>query len=289
MGVALVRMAYRMTYEHARSRITGGSGEIRRALVLGAGDAARLLLAGIHQQGWMVLGLLDDDPAKQGARIAGVPVLGAAGGGARQPHPRRGDARGGGDAVGARRRSAAGRSNGRRHRSAGADGAQRRRTAHDPRRGDSACATSSSRTCWAASRCSSTWPASATCCAARPCWSPAPAAASAASCAGRSRASGRRGWCCYDLSEFNLYPHRAGTGRGLPGAAAGAADRRREGPAAPARHASAASAAGGVPRRGLQARAADGRAQRRSRRCAPTCWAPARRAWPRPSAAPSAS
>jgi FlaA1/EpsC-like NDP-sugar epimerase len=33
-------------------------------------------LAGIHQQGWVVLGLLDDDPAKQGARIGGVPVLG---------------------------------------------------------------------------------------------------------------------------------------------------------------------------------------------------------------------
>ncbi len=33
-------------------------------------------MAGIHQQGWIVLGLLDDDPDKQGARIAGVPVLG---------------------------------------------------------------------------------------------------------------------------------------------------------------------------------------------------------------------
>jgi FlaA1/EpsC-like NDP-sugar epimerase len=76
MGVCVVRIAYRMLYEHARSRITGGSGEIRRALVLGAGEAAKWLLAGIHQQGWTVLGLLDDDPAKQHARIAGVPVLG---------------------------------------------------------------------------------------------------------------------------------------------------------------------------------------------------------------------
>ena len=76
MGVCVVRIAYRMLYEHARSRITGGSTEIRRALVLGAGDAARWLLAGIHQQGWTVLGLLDDDPAKQRSRIAGVPVLG---------------------------------------------------------------------------------------------------------------------------------------------------------------------------------------------------------------------
>ncbi len=76
VGVCLVRIAYRMLYEHARARITGGQGEIRRAVVLGAGEAAKRLLAGIHQQGWIVLGLLDDDPAKQGARIAGVPVLG---------------------------------------------------------------------------------------------------------------------------------------------------------------------------------------------------------------------
>ena len=76
MGLALVRIAYRMTYEHARSRIAGRHGEIRRAIVLGAGDAARLLLAGLHQQGWVVLGLLDDDRSKQGARINGVPVIG---------------------------------------------------------------------------------------------------------------------------------------------------------------------------------------------------------------------
>jgi len=76
MGVCVVRIAYRMLYEHARARITGGSAEIRRALVLGAGDAAKWLLAGIHQQGWIVLGLLDDDPAKQRSRIAGVQVLG---------------------------------------------------------------------------------------------------------------------------------------------------------------------------------------------------------------------
>ena len=76
MGMALVRLGYRMTYEHARSRIAGKRGEQRRALVLGAGDAGRLLMAGLHQQGWEVLALLDDDRNKQGARIAGVPVLG---------------------------------------------------------------------------------------------------------------------------------------------------------------------------------------------------------------------
>ena len=80
MGLISVRIAYRMLYEHARSRIAGGAdgaAEPRRALILGAGEAARLLLAGLHGQGWMVLGLLDDDPAKRGARIGNVPVLGA--------------------------------------------------------------------------------------------------------------------------------------------------------------------------------------------------------------------
>ena len=76
MGLAVVRIVYRMVYEHARSRIAGRDGQVRRALVLGAGEAARLLLAGLQQQGWTVLGLLDDDAAKQGARISGVPVLG---------------------------------------------------------------------------------------------------------------------------------------------------------------------------------------------------------------------
>ncbi len=77
MGLAVVRIAYRMLYEHARSRIAGGRGDARRAIVLGAGQAARLLLAGLQQQGWELLGLLDDDTAKHGARIASVPVLGA--------------------------------------------------------------------------------------------------------------------------------------------------------------------------------------------------------------------
>jgi FlaA1/EpsC-like NDP-sugar epimerase len=76
MGVCVVRIAYRMVYEHARSRITGSDAEVRRAIVMGAGEAAKRLLATIHQQGWIVLGLLDDDPAKQGGRIGGVQVMG---------------------------------------------------------------------------------------------------------------------------------------------------------------------------------------------------------------------
>jgi FlaA1/EpsC-like NDP-sugar epimerase len=76
VGIALLRLAFRMLHEHLREQLAADGGAPRRALVLGAGEAARLLLAGIHRQGWTVLGLLDDDPAKHGARIAGVPVLG---------------------------------------------------------------------------------------------------------------------------------------------------------------------------------------------------------------------
>jgi FlaA1/EpsC-like NDP-sugar epimerase len=76
MLMCTVRIGYRMVYEHMRGRISQGSAETRRALVLGAGDAARRLLAGIQHEGWVVVGLLDDNPAKAGARLAGVPVLG---------------------------------------------------------------------------------------------------------------------------------------------------------------------------------------------------------------------
>jgi len=75
-GLASVRLAYRMLYEHTRARIAGGAPDARRVLVLGAGTAARMLLAGIQHQGWLVVGLLDDQPSKQRSRLGGVPVLG---------------------------------------------------------------------------------------------------------------------------------------------------------------------------------------------------------------------
>ena len=76
MGLAMVRIGYRMLYEHMRGRISGSMHETRRALVMGAGDAAKLLIAGIRHHGWVVVGLLDDDARKHGARIGNVPVLG---------------------------------------------------------------------------------------------------------------------------------------------------------------------------------------------------------------------
>lgn len=77
MLLAMMRMGYRMLYEQMRSRISGSAQEQRRALVMGAGDAGRLLVAGIqHSQGWVVVGFLDDDVHKLGSRVAGLPVLG---------------------------------------------------------------------------------------------------------------------------------------------------------------------------------------------------------------------
>jgi FlaA1/EpsC-like NDP-sugar epimerase len=76
IGLAMMRLGYRMLYEHVRGRIGGVSHETHRVLVLGAGQAGRLLVAGIQHQGWTVVGWLDDDTAKRDARVAGIPVLG---------------------------------------------------------------------------------------------------------------------------------------------------------------------------------------------------------------------
>lgn len=76
-ALSVVRMVYRMLWEQARMRVNGQHGEPRRAIVLGAGEAARRLIAGIHlRDGWTVLALLDDDPAMRGSRVGGLPVLG---------------------------------------------------------------------------------------------------------------------------------------------------------------------------------------------------------------------
>ena len=77
LALCLMRMTYRMVWENARARVSDVEGEPRRAVVLGAGEAARRLVGAIHRRdGWTVLALLDDDPAKQGLRVSGVSVQG---------------------------------------------------------------------------------------------------------------------------------------------------------------------------------------------------------------------
>ena len=77
-ALSLTRMAYRMVWETARARVSGVDGTPRRAIVLGAGEAARRLIGTIQgRDGWTVLALLDDDPAKRGLRIGGAIVQGS--------------------------------------------------------------------------------------------------------------------------------------------------------------------------------------------------------------------
>ncbi len=74
--LSLARMTVRMLTESSRARRAGRQPTGQRALVLGAGAAAKLLIAGIQHRGWEVVGLLDDDERKQGASMAGVTVWG---------------------------------------------------------------------------------------------------------------------------------------------------------------------------------------------------------------------
>ena len=76
MGLALTRLVFRMMYEQSRTSRLGADPRLRRALVLGAGEAGRLLVAGVQHRGWKIVGFLDDDRGKRGTRVAGVPVLG---------------------------------------------------------------------------------------------------------------------------------------------------------------------------------------------------------------------
>jgi len=78
--LSLLRMGYRMLWEHARACSSGEEGMQRRAIVLGAGDAGRRVVSTLHRRdGWTILAVLDDDRAKWGLRIGGVAVAGGFG------------------------------------------------------------------------------------------------------------------------------------------------------------------------------------------------------------------
>jgi len=66
---------YRVAYEFTRVR---QGAKQRRVLVLGAGEAAQLLIAQMLRSGagYLPVGILDDDEAKKGTRIHGIKVLG---------------------------------------------------------------------------------------------------------------------------------------------------------------------------------------------------------------------
>lgn len=74
--LSAARIVVRLYYEEIRQVAATGQ---RMCLILGAGDTGEALLREIlrmRQERYHVVGFLDDDPAKQGTHIHGVPVLG---------------------------------------------------------------------------------------------------------------------------------------------------------------------------------------------------------------------
>ena len=77
-GLLLVRVIWRSLLENGSRGATGGNGS-RRTLLVGAGNAGNTVARELRSRGTdaiEVVGFLDDDPAKQGTFIQGVPVRG---------------------------------------------------------------------------------------------------------------------------------------------------------------------------------------------------------------------
>jgi FlaA1/EpsC-like NDP-sugar epimerase len=71
-----LRMAVRLYHEEF---LTEAGGKLKRFLIVGAGNAGEALLRELHRmpvEQYDVIGFIDDDPAKQGMEIHGIPVLG---------------------------------------------------------------------------------------------------------------------------------------------------------------------------------------------------------------------
>ena len=75
--VCTARLGFRLYREELRPLSAEG---VRRVLIVGAGDAAEAVVREIHrmrEERYRVTGLVDDDPAKKGMFIHGIPVLGS--------------------------------------------------------------------------------------------------------------------------------------------------------------------------------------------------------------------
>ncbi len=76
-GMSLSRISLR--FFHSYLRKTQQQNQVLRVAIMGAGDSGELLLREVQRDGknrWDVKAFLDDDPAKHGMHIHGVPVLG---------------------------------------------------------------------------------------------------------------------------------------------------------------------------------------------------------------------
>ncbi len=74
--LAGLRMVIRLYYEEFR---TVEGGRLKRFLIVGAGNTGEALLREIHRMPiaqYEVIGFIDDDPAKRGINIHGIPILG---------------------------------------------------------------------------------------------------------------------------------------------------------------------------------------------------------------------
>lgn len=79
IGIGSIRLSKRL-FRHAISHIPGaGQPKGRRAIVVGAGEAGAQIVRALREEKgspFLPVGFIDDDPAKQGLVIHGVPVLG---------------------------------------------------------------------------------------------------------------------------------------------------------------------------------------------------------------------
>ena len=77
----LATSGLRLVIRMMRERSTPRGGTRRRAILIGAGDAGEMFMRDLERVSsapMTIAGILDDDPAKSGSSIHGVPVLGAA-------------------------------------------------------------------------------------------------------------------------------------------------------------------------------------------------------------------
>jgi len=81
LALCLMRMMVRVLWEHAQRQMAAAQpGTVRRAVMMGAGPAAQVLLQRLRGQGgWLVVAAFDDEPALQGRSVLGVPVKGRLG------------------------------------------------------------------------------------------------------------------------------------------------------------------------------------------------------------------
>ena len=77
-GTAGMWIAYRVIFQHVRKVDAKNGEKDRRVLLVGAGEAGAMLVREMarYPTGCRVVGMLDDDPMKQGTSIQGVTVLG---------------------------------------------------------------------------------------------------------------------------------------------------------------------------------------------------------------------